>query len=142
MSNTIYLYLKTHNKTGMKYLGKTIKDPYLYKGSGTQWKNHLKKHGEDVTTEVLLETSDAGELKKVGIEYSEKWKIVESEEFANMIPEYGAEVDEADTKNDQLLIKIEKDKKKEFIKLCKKDDTTASRELRNFITKFIEEHKK
>jgi len=43
-------------------------------------------------------------------------------------------------KNDQLLIKINKDVKKEFIKLCEADDTTASRELRRFIERFIKEH--
>lgn len=41
-------------------------------------------------------------------------------------------------KNDQLLIKINKDVKKEFIRLCEKDDTTASREIRKFIEKYIE----
>lgn len=29
------LYLKTHNKTGMKYLGQTKQDPFEYRGSGT-----------------------------------------------------------------------------------------------------------
>lgn len=44
-------------------------------------------------------------------------------------------------KNDTLLIKVNKEQKKEFIQLCKDDDTTASRELRNFIKKFIKEYK-
>lgn len=43
-------------------------------------------------------------------------------------------------KNDQLLIKINKDEKKRFIKLCEEDDTTASREVRKFISSFIEKH--
>ena len=89
MSNTIYLYLKTHNKTGFKYLGKTIRDPYQYRGSGLVWNRHLDKHGDDVTTEVLFETIDAEEFKKVAIEFSEKLNIVESEEFANMTIEQG-----------------------------------------------------
>lgn len=42
-------------------------------------------------------------------------------------------------KNDQLLIKINKDVKKEFIKLCEDEDTTASRELRKYIDRFINE---
>lgn len=41
-------------------------------------------------------------------------------------------------KNDQLLIKINKEVKKEFLRLCEKDDTTASREVRRFIEKYIE----
>lgn len=44
-------------------------------------------------------------------------------------------------KNDQLLVKINKEEKKEFIKLCEKKDTTASREVRNFIKKFMEQSK-
>lgn len=89
-SMTIYLYVKTHNKTGLKYLGKTISnDPYLYQGSGTVWKRHIKKHGYDVTTEILLETDNPEELKEAGIYYSNLWNIVESKDFANLIPETG-----------------------------------------------------
>lgn len=44
-------------------------------------------------------------------------------------------------KNDQLLVKIDKDEKKEFIKICKRQDTSASREVRRFIKQFIEENK-
>lgn len=89
MSDTIYLYLKTHNVTGLKYLGKTTRDPYDYRGSGLVWNRHLDKHGDDVTTEILFETTDMEKFKRVGHEYSEKWNIVESKEFANLIPEYG-----------------------------------------------------
>ena len=88
ISMTIYLYVKTHNKTGLKYLGKTISnDPHLYQGSGTVWKRHIKKHGYDVTTEILLKTNDPTELKEVGIYYSNLWNIVESKDFANIVPE-------------------------------------------------------
>ena len=89
MSNTIYLYLKTHNQTGLKYLGKTEKDPHTYKGSGVHWLKHIKKHGYDVTTEILFETTDMEEFKRVGLEYSEKLGIVKSREFANMVVEQG-----------------------------------------------------
>lgn len=44
-------------------------------------------------------------------------------------------------KNDQLLIKINKDDKKEFIKVCKEQDTSASREVRNFIKRYVKENK-
>ena len=43
-------------------------------------------------------------------------------------------------KNDQLLVKINKDDKKKFIKLCESDDTTASREIRKFIERYIDEN--
>ena len=86
---TIYLYLKTHNKTGYKYLGKTISDPYTYKGSGLLWKRHIKKHGYDVTTEILFSSDDKEEFKKVATKFSQDFNIVESKEFANLCPEEG-----------------------------------------------------
>ena len=86
---SIYLYLKTHNKTGLKYLGKTIQDPYVYKGSGVVWRAHIKKHGYDVTTEILFETDDIEEFEQVALEYSEQYNIVESSDFANLVPEQG-----------------------------------------------------
>ena len=89
MSNTIYLYLKTHNVTGLKYLGKTEQDPFKYRGSGKQWLLHIKEHGYDVTTEILFETTDREEFAKVGTKYSEMWNIVESKEFANLVTECG-----------------------------------------------------
>lgn len=89
MSKLIYIYLKTHNKTGLKYLGKTIQDPYVYKGSGTRWRNHLRKHGNDVSTEILFQSEDAEEIKKIASSYSEKFNIVESKDFANLKPETG-----------------------------------------------------
>jgi hypothetical protein len=89
MSTTIYLYLKTHNTTGLQYLGKTIKDPFAYKGSGVYWKSHLKKHGNDVTTEILFETTDKDAFEKVSLEYSTKFDIVNNKTFANLIEERG-----------------------------------------------------
>ncbi len=87
---TIYtLYKKTHNQTGLKYLGQTTRDPFLYKGSGTRWNHHIKKHGNDVTTEILGQFSSNEELGKVGLELSTRWNIVESNEWANIKPETG-----------------------------------------------------
>ena len=86
---SIYLYLKTHNKTGLKYLGKTEQDPYKYKGSGRVWQDHLKKHGYDVTTKILYETDSLDDFINVALDYSNKWNIVESKEFANLVPEAG-----------------------------------------------------
>ena len=85
----IYLYKKTHNETGLQYLGKTIRDPYKYPGSGLYWKRHIKEHGNDVTTEVLFQTEDKEEFKKVAIEYSNKLDIVDSKEWANFREETG-----------------------------------------------------
>lgn len=90
----IYLYVKTHNKTGLKYLGKTTKkNPYKYPGSGVKWNRHLKKHGKDISTEILLVTEDKEELKQTGLFFSKLWNIVESDEWANFIPESGDGID-------------------------------------------------
>lgn len=85
----IYLYIKTHNITGLKYLGKTTRNPFKYKGSGKYWNLHLKKHGVDITTEILLETTDKNEIKSAGLYYSQLFNIVDSEEWANLKPECG-----------------------------------------------------
>ncbi len=45
------------------------------------------------------------------------------------------------TKDDTLIIKINKGQKQEFIQICKDDDTSASREIRHFIKKFISDTK-
>lgn len=45
-------------------------------------------------------------------------------------------------KDDNLLVKINKEDKKEFIALCKELDTSASREVRHFIKNFIQENQK
>ena len=86
-----FLYVKT-SPTGLKYLGKTIKDPFIYIGSGKIWKRHLKKHKftkDDIKTEILLETGNIKELVELGAKYSKKWNIVKSDEWANLRPEMG-----------------------------------------------------
>jgi hypothetical protein len=62
----IYLYVKTHRKTGLKYLGKTnSRYPHKYSGSGIYWTNHLKEHGYDVKTEILHECQTNEELHEL-----------------------------------------------------------------------------
>lgn len=85
-----YLYVKTHNKTGLKYLGKTKKPkPEIYLGSGKDWIIHLKEHGNDVTTEILRECTTNKELSVWGRHYSTLWDVVNSPNWANIIPETG-----------------------------------------------------
>jgi len=86
---TIYLYVKAHRKTGLKYLGKTTRDPHRYKGSGVYWKSHIKAHGYDVDTQILRECQTVQELKEWGLYYSNLWNVVESAEWANLKPEEG-----------------------------------------------------
>lgn len=86
----IYLYLKTHTKTGLKYLGKTTnKDPHKYYGSGKYWRRHLEKHGYNYTTEILHKSTNHEEIKEKGLYFSKLWNIVESIEFANLQEEKG-----------------------------------------------------
>ena len=84
-----YLYLKTHQHTGLKYLGFTKNNPYKYQGSGKYWLSHLKKHGNHITTEILLQTEDKSLIKEQGKYFSVLWNIVESKEFANLSLEEG-----------------------------------------------------
>jgi hypothetical protein len=86
----ISLYIKTHNVTGLKYLGKTIKDPHKYKGSGKYWLRHLQLHGNDVSTEVIFQTDDLSEFREIAEYYSELFNVVESSEWANLIVENGS----------------------------------------------------
>jgi hypothetical protein len=82
-----YLYLKTHNVTGLKYLGQTCQDPFKYHGSGKKWTEHLQLFGKDVTTQIIYQSTDIKEIADVGRYYSSVWNIVESKEWANLIPE-------------------------------------------------------
>lgn len=88
---TIYyfLYKKTHRTTGLQYLGQTVQDPFKYKGSGTVWKRHIKKHGDDVHTEVLGIFTTKQELADAGLYYSVLWNIVEDRQWANLRYEVG-----------------------------------------------------
>jgi hypothetical protein len=84
-----YLYIKTHNVSGLKYLGITKQDPYEYQGSGIIWKNHLKKYGRDISTTILGTYTNKDDLGKAGLYYSNKYNIVESKDFANITIEEG-----------------------------------------------------
>jgi hypothetical protein len=85
-----YLYVKTHNRTGLKYLGQTKKNnPHKYPGSGKGWKSHLKEYGYDYTTEILQENQSKEEIARWGRYYSTLWDIVNSNNWANQIPETG-----------------------------------------------------
>jgi len=85
-----YLYVKTHNKTGLKYLGYTSnKNPCEYKGSGVYWSNHISIYGYDVKTKILKELDSKDDIKKWGLYYSRLWNIVESKKWANLKEEQG-----------------------------------------------------
>ena len=86
----IYLIVKQHKTTGLKYFCKhTGGDPYGYKGSGKYWKRHLKKHGNDVDTLYVWEFTDQEECTRFALEFSEQNNITESSEWANLRNENG-----------------------------------------------------
>lgn len=87
---TIYLYVKTHLITGLKYLGQTSrKDPHRYNGSGKYWKSHLKKHGKLYKTEIIKICNSVEEVKEWGLYYSNLWNVVHSKSWANLKEETG-----------------------------------------------------
>lgn len=85
----IYLYVKSHNVTGLKYFGKTIQNPFKYKGSGKHWVRHIKKHGYDVTTEIVGQFETEEEAKEFALSFSKENDIVESNSWANLKEENG-----------------------------------------------------
>lgn len=90
MFKPTYLYIKTHNITGLKYFGKTTKpDPHKYKGSGLYWLKHLKIHGNNVTTEIVGYYTDKKDCFEAADKFSKENDIVESNEWANLVPESG-----------------------------------------------------
>jgi hypothetical protein len=89
--------IKTHQKTGLKYLCHSKQtDQNRYKGSGTDWREHLKEFGRNITTEIVLSCSSKKELSYWGRYYSNLWKITTAMDdfgnkiWANRIPETGS----------------------------------------------------
>lgn len=89
--NPTYLYIKQHSNTGLKYFGITTrKDPIKYLGSGKYWRNHIKKHGTAYVITLWIQLfEDQESLTDFALLFSEHWDIVNSKEWANMVPEYG-----------------------------------------------------
>jgi hypothetical protein len=89
LDKEVHLYVKTHNETGLKYFGRTTGDPSNYRGSGTYWNHHLDEYGDNVTTEVVGTYANESELRAASEAFSTEHGIVESVEWANLIPESG-----------------------------------------------------
>jgi hypothetical protein len=86
-----YLYIKQHSITKKKYFGKTSNlDPYTYNGSGVYWTNHIKVHGiEHIVTLWVSEVYTDTSIVEVALKFSIENDIVNSDEWANLIPENG-----------------------------------------------------
>ncbi len=85
-----YLYIKKHSVTGLKYFGKTTKDPIKYNGSGKHWQRHIKKHGKQfVETIWVSELYHDKSIVDIALHFSKENNIVESDDWANQKPENG-----------------------------------------------------
>jgi hypothetical protein len=84
-----YLYAKQHRVTGLRYFGKTTRDPYKYLGSGLHWKRHLKIHGKDIDTTWVQAYTDLSICEEEALFFSKVYNIVDSKEWANVKPENG-----------------------------------------------------
>ena len=88
-----YLCIKQHSVTKKLYFCKTTKDHdamLKYKGSGDRWLSHLNKHrNEEIETIWYCLFYDREEIEKFSLTCSNLWNIVESDEWANIIPENG-----------------------------------------------------
>lgn len=87
----INLYIKRHKSTGLKYFGKTTKNPFDYLGSGLYWQRHLKTHGFDVETVAVYSFTNIEECRRFALEFSDCNNIVGSKEWANLKPENGVD---------------------------------------------------
>lgn len=89
----IYLYIKRHTETGLKYFGKTTRPNVVkYLGSGPYWLNHIRKHGKHLVKTVKIwqfEDNEIDACTSFAVAFSIKHNIVESPLWANQIQEDG-----------------------------------------------------
>lgn len=85
----IYLYVKQHAITKLKYFGVTKKkDPFKYKGSGIYWSNHISKHGKDQVKTLEVWGFDGLDLcRDFALRFSRDNDIVTSDDWANLVIE-------------------------------------------------------
>jgi hypothetical protein len=87
-----YIYVK-ESPRGMFYLGKTVREPFQYMGSGKKWLDHIKKYNfthKDIKTKILHITENPDELKEVGLYYSKLFNVVEDKRWGNLTMEEGS----------------------------------------------------
>lgn len=108
----LYLLLKEHRITGLKYLCKheaqSFSDCEKYSGSGIYWKHHLSLHGNNVKTTCLFVTENVKEFKTVALDYSLKFGVIHSDKWANLCNEQGQGGDTI--VNKKIFAKLMKDK--------------------------------
>lgn len=87
----IYLYIKQHSITGLKYFGKTkFKNPFKYLGSGKYWTRHISKHGKEyIKTLEIYGFDDYESCSEFALKFSTENNIVYSDDWANLKLENG-----------------------------------------------------
>ena len=90
MFTPTYLYIKEHTETGLRYFGKTVKDPIKYNGSGKYWLRHINQHGKDKINTVWFELFlDRESIVNFATKFSIENNIVDSTLWANLDIETG-----------------------------------------------------
>lgn len=87
---TIYLYVKWHSVTGLKYFGYTQNNPLTtkYYGSGIYWTSHIEKHGRKYVQDICFWIfEDQESASNFALDFSKRHNIVESNEWANLVIE-------------------------------------------------------
>jgi len=86
-----YLCIKIHSATGLRYFCKTTRDPKSYKGSGTHWLRHIKKHGKEfVVNELVIGPyTNKSEIITLALFLSIELDVVNSKDWANLKLETG-----------------------------------------------------
>lgn len=88
-----YLYIKQHTITGKLYFGKSsrsLTEMLKYKGSGTQWKYHIKSHGKSFVITLWYEYYDnVFDLVADALSLSNQMDIINSKLFLNLMYENG-----------------------------------------------------
>jgi hypothetical protein len=136
-----YLYVKTHNITGLKYFGKTTTNRKRYRGSGTYWLRHLKKHGYDISTEIIGYFINQEECTNFAINFSIENDIVNSRLWANERLENGLDGGDTTSQKDETSIKeIVKKRKQTISKKTPEEKSSIQQKIKDGVKKYIEEN--
>lgn len=118
--------VKTHLVTNMKYLCVTTRENHAsYSGSGRVWKKHLKENGNLIKTQLLFETDDKLGFTKKCLEKSIEFDIVNSDDWANLVVEYGGgeylydDTGKRKIKSNKKFDDMTEQEKKQFEEFCR-----------------------
>jgi hypothetical protein len=102
---------------------------------------HLTENGDDVTTEVIFESTDQGEIEEFAEFVSEELDVVCSKEYANLIPERGHKSGNTKRYDTQMVLNVPSELKTGFMNVCQELDESASFIIRHFMRDFVKKHK-